>query len=315
MWNIFDIVLDSDIPLPELSEVAVTNVFCSVKAGMNKRSIPEQPAWLHHWHEPGGRISISCAKLDDSYLLRFPRVVDFIISNSCESIQYFPESDMVPETIRHLLLDQVIPRILGHQGRLVLHASAVQFNNGKVAAFLGESGAGKSTLVAALHQRGMHLITDDCLLLELTEKEITAIPNYYGVRLFGDSIQAIYGKLTEDTPVAHYTSKRRVSMPSGKAKTTNTPKTVDALFLLNTPANRVHVNDIHINMASGSAELMKIIGQTFVLDVTNKLLMKKQFRDIGQIVEAGLGIYNLRFPRQHEMLPKVCARITEALEQ
>ncbi len=313
MWNIFDIVLDSDIPLPELSEVAVTNVFCSVKAGMNKRSIPEQPAWLHHWHEPGGRISISCAKLDDSYLLRFPRVVDFIISNSCESIQYFPESDMVPETIRHLLLDQVIPRILGHQGRLVLHASAVQFNNGKVAAFLGESGAGKSTLVAALHQRGMHLITDDCLLLELTEKEITAIPNYYGVRLFGDSIQAIYGKLTEDTPVAHYTNKRRVSMPSGKAKTTNTPKTVDALFLLNTPAN--HANDIHINMASGSAELMKIIGQTFVLDVTNKLLMKKQFRDIGHIVEAGLSIYNLSFPRQHEMLPKVCARVTEILEQ
>jgi energy-coupling factor transporter ATP-binding protein EcfA2 len=313
MWNIFDIALDSDIPLPELTEIETTDVFCSVKAGMIPSGIPKQPVWFHHWQEPGGSICISCAKLDYSYLLRFPGLVDFIIPHSCQSILYFPEPDVAPETIRHLLLDQVVPRILGHQGRLVLHASAVQFSNGKVAAFLGESGAGKSTLASVLHQRGMHLITDDCLLLELTETTVTAIPNYYGVRLFGDSVEAIFGKQSEDSPVAHYSSKKRISLSPEKTIKMNTPTIVDALFLLNEPASIV--NDIRIETISGSAELMKIIGQTFLLDVSNKLVMKKQFKDIGQIVETGLDIYNLSFPRQHELLPQLCSRVIEVLEQ
>ena len=312
MYRIFDIALDCDILLPELEKVVSKDVVINVKIGQTVASPYQQPTWFHHWYEPGGNINISCAKLDDSYLLRFPGFVDFIISRSCDSIQYFPEPDVAQETVRHLLLDQVVPRILGNQGRFILHASAVQFKNGKVAAFLGKSGAGKSTLASALQQRGAHLITDDCLLLEQSASKINATPNYYGVRLFDDSLRAIYGEQTEDSPVAQYTCKRRIPIPFSGTKNINSPRPVDALFLLGSPMDKD--NAIQISTAGGSAELMKIIGQSFLLDVSDKLLMKKQFKNIGLLIKAGLGIYNLSFPRQYELLPKVCTKVIEVLD-
>ena len=50
------------------------------------------------------------------------------------TIHPFPDSP--PETIRHLLLNQVLPLVLSRRGRTVLHASAVSYA-GRVAAFIG----------------------------------------------------------------------------------------------------------------------------------------------------------------------------------
>ena len=313
MYGIFNIALDSDISLPELPEVDMADTVISIHAGVDAKSIPEQPSWFHHWETPEGDVSISCAKLSDSYLLRFPDLVDFVISISCGTVTYFPQTEIPAETIRHLLLDQVIPRILGQRGQLILHAAAVVMPDGQAIAFLGDSGRGKSTLASSLHHNGARLITDDCLLLEEIGGQVVAIPNYYGLRLFNDSATAIFGEQSGDSPVAHYTAKKRLQLPDRIEPESATGFRLIAIFFLTDPDEYIECDFVQINPIKGVEEIMTMIEQAFLLDITDKSLIARQFNVVGRLVSSGIKIYQLEYPRKHSMLPHVCSRIEDIL--
>ena len=315
MYAVFNIALDSEIPLPELPELETADTVIKVQAGVDAGSIPEQPSWFHHWENPEGAISISCAKLGEFYLLRFPELVDFIISIPANTISYFPRKGIPPETIRHLLLDQVLPRILGQKGKLILHAAAVVTPEGHAIAFLGDSGKGKSTLASSFHHNGARLITDDCLLLEIIDGQVVAIPNYYGLRLFNDSATAIFGEQPDSSPVAHYTQKRRLQLPSSITHEPETSFRLTSIFLFtdtDTDTDIEH-DPVQINPIKGAEKIMAMIKQAFLLDITDMSLISRQFKDIGRLMSSDIKIYQLGYPRQHSMLPHVRSRIEDIL--
>ena len=313
MYGIFNIALDSDIPLPELSEVEMADIVITIQAGVDVNSIPEQPSWFHHWETPEGAVSISCAKLSDSYLLRFPKLVDFVISISFDTVTYFPQVEIPAETIRHLLLDQVIPRILGQRGQLILHAAAVVMPEGHAIAFLGDSGKGKSTLASSFYHNGARLITDDCLLLEEIDGQVVVIPNYYGLRLFNDSVNAIFGEQPGNSPVAHYTTKKRLQLPQRIGADPEKGFRLTSIFLLTDAGENIEYDFVQINPIKGVEEIMTMIEQAFLLDITDKPLIAHQFKVMGRVVSSGINIYRLEFPRKHSMLPQVRSRIEDIL--
>lgn len=312
MYGIFNIALDSDIPLPELPEVELAKSIIRIQAGEDASCIPAQPEWFHHWETPEGEVSILCAKLTDAYLLRFPKLVDFTISMSCDTVLYFAKPDIPVATIRHLLLDQVVPRILGQRGYLILHASAVVMPGGQAIAFLGHSGRGKSTLASSFHHHGARLITDDCLLLEEVGGHIVAIPNYYGLRLFTDSATAIFGEQSGDSPVAHYTTKKRLQLSSKGRADSKAASRLTTVFLL-ADAGEDGEPLVRINKVKGIETIMTMIEQSFLLDITDKPLIARQFTELGRFLSSGINIYQLIYPRQHAMLPQVRSKIEEIL--
>jgi hypothetical protein len=295
--------------LPELSEVETAKSIIRIRAGKEPESIPKNPAWFHHWKTTGGEVCISIAKLRDSYLLRFPQLADFILSQSGDSLRYFPGPDIPVESIRHLLLDQVVPRILGQRGRLVLHAAAVVIPEGQAIAFLGASGRGKSTLASSFHQSGARLITDDCLLLEESEEHFIAIPNYFGLRLFDDSATALFGDQQISFPVSHYTQKKRLAVPEPCQPESQTNPQLSAIFLLPDADENIEQDAITIHPITGIDDLMMMIEQTFLLDSSDTSLIAHQFRNMGKLISNEISIYRLAYPRKHDMLPLVRSRI------
>ena len=310
MYAIFDIALDCDMPLPELSEIETAEVVINVKAGTEQENIPEQPIWFHHWKDPDENILISCSKHDNAYLLRFPELVDFVISESGESVKYFPKPCLAAETIRHLLLDQVIPTILGHQGRFVLHASAVEALEDESIAFIGETGLGKSTLASSFYQNGAKLLTDDCLLLDEQDRQMIGMPNYYGVRLYDDSATAILGQHQPLLPVAHYSTKNRFYLASQSRKKQHNRSSLVALFLLTESLDN---DEIVITPIKGAEELIAIIKHTFELDVADKLSINRQFKNISNLMSSNIKIFQLQYPRKYQLLPTVREQIRGVL--
>ena len=133
-------------------------------------------------------------------------------------------------TLRHLLLDQVLPLALGRMGRMAIHASAVHVPGLGAVAFAGGPGSGKSTLAAALARAGCAVLSDDCLVIAVRSGGVWAIPSYPGVRLWPDAASRLgyRGRL-----VAHYSDKVRVAtggLPSGDC-----PARLRALFLRRPP--------------------------------------------------------------------------------
>jgi len=275
MYHIFDISIECDLHLPELSKGSSREPAIKIMSGVDSKRVHCEPEYFHEWRDDDGQIFMLSAKIEDTFLLRFPELVDFLISTSGDTVFYFPEPNIPEETIRHLLLDQIIPRILGQRGHLVLHASAVQLSDGKAIVFLGNTGWGKSTIASS----------------------------YHGLRLYPDSAEAIFKAKAQYKPVAHYTNKERLILDTVES-TIGEPIPVSAIFLLSDP-NIGCVNRASVNKIRGAKEIMAIVEQSFLLDIKDKAINSKQFTNASEVNEVSPVLYELSYPRQYEMLEEV----------
>ncbi len=204
------VTLASRLPLPELREVPAQD------GAWTFRLLPPGPAPpaaepFHDIRTPDGELWLALIRCDEGYVLRFPELASFRLQLPRRLVSCFPEADVDDDTIRHLLIDQVLPYLLACLGQIVLHGSAVETDYGAIA-FVGASGAGKSTLAASFALDGYTLVADDFLLVEAEGDSFVATPAYDGVRLWPESLEALTrGQAEVSRPVAQYSDKRRLS--------------------------------------------------------------------------------------------------------
>jgi len=311
MYKIFDLCIASNIPLPELESCDTSSPDIEFNLSDEKPAYDAKDVrWLHQWKTPDGDIFCSCGRTEDGFVLRFPRTLDFRISNNERRITCSSFSNIPQSTVRHLLIDQVVPRVLGHQGSLIVHGSAVTID-GKAVAFVGESGLGKSTLAAFLHMQGHRILTDDCFKLnDDTSTGILVTPAYPGIRLFKDSSSEVLGRPSRGE-VAHYTSKKRTAI---EAIEETADHTLSAIFFLASENNATN-QDVEISPVSGLQRVMKLVGCSFGLygETTDEL--RSHFHKQGHLANSRLHFLQLSYPRQYQKLPTVSQRILEVLRE
>lgn len=303
MYRIFDVIIDSHIPLPELPEVrrgkaAISFVLKSAPL------IPENELeWFHDWRLPGGKVTLSVAHVKGDYFLRFHGMADFRISSDGSCITGYSAKTGAEELICHLLIDQVMPRVMAHRGHLVMHASTNLVSGGAIA-FLGETGCGKSTLATSLHQHGFPLLGDDCLLLLPQGKNVIATPSYIGARLWPDSLLAVVGSDHPTRTMAHHSAKRRLALPD--AVTSRKPgQPLQAVFLLANASDASDEDGVWCKPVSGAQVMMELVRNSFLLDLKDRNLLGSQLRKYGCLFGVAIPVYQLGYPRRHDVLPQV----------
>jgi hypothetical protein len=300
-YRIFDLVLESDLPLAELGECPDGKP--AIRFAIAPELAPEENslAWIHEWTLPDGRVSIASARHAGGYLLRFPGLADFLVSGDGSRIACL-DAECPASTIRHLLLDQVVPRVVGHGGRLVAHAGCVELEDGRAIAFLGSTGWGKSTLAAAFVADGARLVTDDCLLIESHAHGVRCIPSYTGLRLLPDAETAPPGAQFEERELAHYSAKRRYAPAAGPG---NEFRPLSTLFVLGDPSNRAVADQITIERLTGAAAFMSLLSSAFTLDVGGRRAIERHFETTGTIGAAAVPCFRLEYPREYGRLGEV----------
>lgn len=98
----------------------------------------------------------------------------------------------VLEEVVTLLVGSVLGCVLRLQGVLCLHACVVKMGQQAIA-IAGETGAGKSTTAAALAQRGYPILADDIAAIADRSSHFFVQPGYPRLRLWPESITALYG--------------------------------------------------------------------------------------------------------------------------
>ncbi|MDY0069749.1 MAG: hypothetical protein WDA10_11935 [Porticoccaceae bacterium] len=308
MYAIFDTAVDSVIPLPELPP-ASGGENRVIRIEWVEAPPPPGEGWAwHHWRDRHGTVTASCARLGGHYLLALPGVATFVIDPAGGLIGVDAPAELAPSTLRHGLLDQVIPMCLGQLGRQVLHASAVRLADGRVLGFVGESGLGKSTLAAAFAAAGASILTDDCLLIEPRGQGFAAIGNYPGMRLNEDSATRLLGGAGEPGSVAHHSAKSRLPAPGPTGPTG--ADALSALFLLVEPGGD---DALWAAPLLGVEDLLPLITQHFYLDVADKALLRTRFGQLQRLLEARLPLFRLTYPRRFERLPEVIDTILHQL--
>lgn len=317
MYRIFNHFIDSNIPLPELCRVEEEEIGQGVKVlGFHLREKTHDLKgydWIHHWCFSDGSITISLAREGENYLLRFPGLADFLIQSEDHHITCFPQTGTIEETVRHLLLDQVIPRIMAHSGNIVLHASAVMID-GQAVVFVGDTGWGKSTLAASFYVSGDTLISDDCLMFNFKDGHLAGISNYAGIRLLPDSILKVFRNNQIVQDMAHYSDKKRLTV-RGQTVSFVSGIPIVAIFVLDFPEINEGKCGIEIETIEGANRLIELIKHSFMLDLTDKKRVADKMQDLGNVLSNHLPMYWIRYPHDHAILDNVRHQIIEIIAE
>ena len=300
-YRICDSVLGSNVLLPELPSAGDSPRECSFHLVHTPPPSFTSANWYSESPSPGGKAWLAFARRGPDYVLRFHGLADFAVSADGREIQCFPLPGTQLDSIRHLLLDQVVPLALSRRGRLILHASAVVAPKGAIA-FLGASGLGKSTLAASFSQCGFPFLADDCLVLKQEGASLLAIPSYPGLRLWPESLLALSENRTELPRVAGYSSKRRLEAQD-RFPFQAEPVAIERIYLLSEAQSVVNIHPVAPRDAV--AELGK---STYVLDLERRDELTDKFQRLSSLATAPL-FYRIAFPRDFSLLPDVRRRI------
>jgi hypothetical protein len=299
----------SRISLPELVAGDKPRVDFTVELCASPENAFSPARWTHHWYSPDGTVWLAFAHIETGHLLRFPKLADFVISTDARSVCCYPGSDVPYATVRHLLLNQVIPLVLSQLGRLVLHAAACDTPHGAIA-YLGTTGTGKSTLAASFGLQGFPILADDCLLVEEQNGAVLGRPSYPGIRLWPESVSALFTRKPALQPLAHYTEKRRLLFEQPQPKG---PVPLAAIYRLSQPDETGESTEIAIEPMRTSEALLEIIKHTFQLDTTDQQILRRGFRQYEWLAKS-VPFFRLAFPRQHAYLPAVNRAILSHLQ-
>ncbi|MCB0129885.1 MAG: hypothetical protein KDD78_03520 [Caldilineaceae bacterium] len=258
---------------------------------------------VHRWPARDHAAALMLFARPHGFLLQFPGLADFEIDPEKGTVVAHPLHSTNVETVRHLLLDQVLPRLLAHQGQFILHASAVKVM-AKAIAFVGESGIGKSTLAAGFHMAGDPVLSDDGLSLTWSQAAVFAQPTYPSLRLWPASIAQLGERPFLLAPMAHYSDKRRVSLaPTVEEE----PLALAAIVVLERLPD-TSAPGIAVSPLSARDGCMQLVRNSFQLDVTDHVRAAAILNAAAHVVER-VPVYHMTYRHDFAALPAVRAAI------
>ena len=268
---------------------------------------PDDIHWRHHWRD-GAEIVLSLATSGRDYWLRVPELADFLVQlNPCR-IQVAPSASGLDDaTLEHLLVDQILPRLMSHQGELLVHASLLEIS-GRHALFLGPSGFGKSTLAGLMQRHGHRVLSDDCVQLVWQGDRPAAIATYPSLRLNKDSLEAVCPGNGDTTPMASYSEKRRV--PLAPDPDAAAPRSIAAMYLLGDPESEG--DGIQFTPLRPAQSCLALIRHSFRLDLGDREANAGQLArcgDIARRVSAFQLDYRRDFAQQRALVEAVTAHL------
>jgi hypothetical protein len=308
-YCICDLTIASNIALPELAPATAFGAECRFELLPPGNPPAVNADWFHQWiiEGSGEDVWLRFGRTGNGYMLRFPSCGDFFVSADAARIECRPLPGTPEVTVRHLLLDQVIPLVLSRRERIVLHASAVLTGHGAIA-FVAKTGRGKSTLAASLAREGCSLVSDDCLVLRAEDGKWMALPSYPGVRLWPSAAEEV---LREDTPtaeVAHYTLKRRV-WDAAVLPYASGPSPLRRLFFL-----ADDVGEIVFERLSPRRTFVALVESAYNLDIEDTVFLRGQVDTVGRL-SMDVAAEAIHYPREYSALPGVREAILRHLEE
>lgn len=301
MYRIYNLALRSNIPLPELRDASCRRSDCEFTLLRNTPlRVGRGARWRRHW-QIGGRPWLSVVDHRAAHVLRFHRLADFVVSGHPRQIACHADPKTPRDTIRHLLLDHVIPLVLSDGGHVVLHGSAIKVGGSGVA-FLGPGGAGKSTLAASFGASGAGLLADDGVLVERRGRRIVAIPAYAGLRLWPETVADIGLRRGARRPGAYDRTKQRIGPGQSRLSFLVRPVPLRLAYVLVAPGPRQRRVVIEpLSRRDGVVELVK---QAYRLDFTRRDQLANQLQQLSRI-SGTLELRRLRVPRGLTRLSEV----------
>jgi len=231
-------------------------------------------------------------------LVIFGELARFEVNFGRRAIDVYRLPAVSDNTVRHLLVDQVLPRIVAHEGSLVLHAAGIEIPGGAIL-LLGLAGRGKSTLAASFHANGRALLSDDAMVVEQDGAALQCRPLYRSLRLFPDSVMAVFNGPRGFTPVAEYTSKQNI-IDLEEPEATLPGYAIRSIYWLGEP----RAGPITVRRLAHGEACMALVEHSFSLDPSDPGRAEARLRQAAALA-ATVPMFEIGYPRDFAILPEL----------
>jgi hypothetical protein len=298
LYRFADFVLRSELVLASLPTAVSGRAECVVMGKAPEHDSASSERWDHHWRSPDGSVLLSCARDGDAYRLGMPGLATFLIDAGGGTITCRPHESLPPGTLEHLLIDQVLPRVLSHRGHLVIHAGCVATPGGALG-FLGDSGSGKSTLCAEFARAGHSLLGDDGIVVRRTTASgFEALATYPGLRLLPDPLVHLFDRGAGGAPVAHYSEKHRIDRERGGFTLAAGAERLRALYVLDVGPT------VEVVPLPKREAFMALVAASFQLHLDDRERSRQHFERLGALLDA-IPVRRVSYPRELNRLGAV----------
>jgi len=190
-----------------------------------------------------------------------------------------PNSATIEDTATYLL-GPILGFVLRLRGITCLHASAVAVD-GQAIALVGPSGAGKSSTAAAFSRLGYPVLTDDVLALSDREDHFNVQPAYPRIRLWPESVTAMYGQAEALPRITPNWDKRFLDLKGPGCRFQHEPLPLAAVYFLgertDDPGTPV------VETQSSRAGLMTLVSDTYATYLSDPLRRARELALLGRL--------------------------------
>jgi hypothetical protein len=158
--------------------------------------------------------------------------------------------------------------------------------------------------------QGYPVLTDDCLLVEEQGQKIMTVPSYPGLRLWPETVTALFDRKPVLQPLAHYTDKKRLLFEQDHSAG---PYSLGAIYVLAAADELRDSDDVKITPLTASEALLEAVKHSFQLDITDRKKQGQAFKQYEGLAKS-VPFFSLGFPREHSLLPSVNRSVLSHLD-
>jgi hypothetical protein len=180
------------------------------------------------------------------------------------------------------LLGPVMGFVLLLRGHVSLHASAVAFGDAAVA-FVGPAGAGKSTTAAALADLGYCVISEDVVTMREIGNSFLVEPGYPCIRLWPESVEALYGPGVELPRLTPTWDKRFLDLTQKQYRFQGKALPITTIYIL---GERIESPEApFFQPMSHRQALMSLVSNTYVTRLMNQEMRANEFKVLTRLLK------------------------------
>lgn len=290
LYSAYEIVIESDIPLPELSP-GRSGPDLVVRRSHVARVAPQSGDGRRSWAE-NGTVWLFCGRRG---ALRISGGREILVDPA-------PGAD--DRIVRNWVLGQGLGVAMFQRGLLVLHSSVVRSGSHAVA-FAGASGAGKSTMALALCRDGDCLVADDHAVVAEDRAPVAVLSGFPQLKLREDALR--HFELREGpVPRLHVAEEKLGWTVRKQFAPSSVP--LQSIYVL---AEDSDVCISRLNLADATSELVR---NSFLCSLLVKPESAVRHRRRCMALALRVPVFRLARPRVLDGLPVLLHRVRDHVE-
>ena len=303
-YRVYGLTFQSDCELPGLDriqEASVVDYSLRFDDGTNRFEMLRRefhcPWYISPRRVNCGRTVVEVCKAEDcgKFLFRFYDGIEFIVDRGREDIWVDVRTASLQTAIRHLLFS-LSGFLLCLRKSACLQGAAIGWGDGAIA-LLGKSNSGKSVLSASMAARGIEVLSDDLVALDVIGGTVKVHPGYPWVCLRPESLHWLRTDnldVGRSRPKWHYLDEayvtwdlRRIGVPSQLRS-----RKLEAIYLL-APEEGSNCK-LAIESVSRHRALMALMEAADHTHIPYPEFRRQEFSLMGSVV-AAVPTYRLRY--------------------